>query len=422
MDRKIAKKKWSTQRVSTIGAGIAFIGLMLFILYGGDGSTSLNIDESRIRLAQVKQGEFLEYIPITGEVEPHTTVYLDLEEGGIVEHIHIQGGVPVKKGDLILSFTNATAQQRNIDSESRQLDTLNQLRTQKFSLTQQALALDEQLLDLNKQIDDAQRRYNQLKGMIEMNMQVVSRDEFETAEKNIQYLIDKRDLHQKRITQESILRKQQEQSIDESIVRTNRSLIILSRIMDSLEVRAPIDGQLTSMYAEIGQSFNRGQRIGQIDKLDSFKVRSDIDQHYISRVSVGQVGTFRFNGQVYRLEISKIYPEVVDNIFQVDMEFVDELADGIKRGQTLQIELSLGESMTTKMVNKGGFYRHTNGRWAYKISADGMSARKINIVPGRLNPQSFEILEGLEIGDWIITSGYDTYNDVEQLNFEKPIR
>lgn len=422
MDRAIPKKKWPASKILMLAGGVGFIALLGFVFFGGSGGTRLNIDTSRISVAQVKEGEFQEYIPITGSVQPHTTVFLDLEEGGIVERVYTQGGVPVKKGDLILSFNNVTAQQRNIDSESRQLDTLNQLRSQKINLTQNYLQSQERLLDTNKQILDAERRFKQLEKMRQSDSSIVSQDEYETARDNLAYLTERRVLQEERIRQEGILKAQQEQSIDDSIERTNRSLEILSRIMDSLEVRAPIDGYLSSMNAEVGQSFNKGQRIGQIDQLDSFKVRADIDQYYISRVSPGQIGTFDFNNQTFQLQVDKIYSEVVNQAFQVDMEFVGNLANGIRRGQTLQIDLSLSESSTTKVVSKGGFYRHTNGRWVYKVAEDGLSATRIPIVSGRQNPQSFEILEGLEVGDWIITSGYDTYNDVDVLNFSEPMK
>jgi len=422
MDRAIPKKTWTASRISLLIGGAAFIFLLIYLITGTGSGSRLSIDSNRISISQVTAGEFQEYIPINGSVQPHTTVYLDLEEGGIVEQIYTQGGVPIKKGDLILSFTNATAQKANIDSESRQLDTLNQLRTQKFTLTQNALQRQESLLDLNKQIQDAQRRFDRFKKLMENPTTSLPEDEFEAAEDNLSYLKERKVLLLERIKQEDLLREQQEQSIDESIDRTNRSLQVLSRIMDSLEVRAPIDGHLSSMNAEVGQSFNRGQRIGQIDQLDSFKVRAEIDQFYISRVTPGQIGTFDFGGQTYQLQVDKIYPEVIDSAFQVDMEFTDELATGIKRGQTLQIELSLSESTSTTLVKKGGFYRHTSGRWVYKISEDGLSASRVPIVSGRQNPQSFEILEGLSVGDWIISSGYDTFNDVDTLTFSEPIK
>jgi HlyD family secretion protein len=422
MDKAIPKKKWPASKIMLILGVVGFTSLLAYLIFSSGGGTRLNVDVSRISLAQVHEGEFQEYIPITGSVQPHTTVYMDLEEGGIVEQIHIQGGVPVKTGDLILSFSNATAQKANIDSESRQLDTLNQLRTQKFNLRQEELLRQEQLLDLNKQIQDAERRFKRFEQLMDESATNISKDEFEALRDNVTYLKERKGLLQERIRQENVLREQQEQSIDESIDRTNRALEVLAQIIDSLEVRAPIDGHLSSMNAEIGQSFTRGQRIGQIDQLDSFKVRADIDQYYISRVIPGQVGTFDFGGQTYQLQVDKIYPEVTNNAFQVDLEFVDNVASGIKRGQTLQIDLSLSESTSTKIVNKGGFYRHTNGRWVYKISEDGTTAIRVPIVSGRQNPQSFEILEGLEIGDTIITSGYDTFNDVDVLNFSEPVR
>lgn len=421
MDKPIPKKRWSTRKLATIGGGLLLAALLIYLVSVSGGNSRLRVDADRISIAQVERGAFEEYVPINGSVQPHTTVYLDLEEGGIVEKIYAQGGVPVEKGDLILSFTNATAQKSHIDSESQLLRALNELRTQKINLTQSHLSSQERLLDLNKNILDAERRFNQLQQLKKNNSPSVTQDEFETARDDLNYLKEKRVLLQERIHQEGILREQQEQSIDESIERTDRSLAILSRIMDSLEVRAPISGHLSSISAEVGQSFTRGQRIGQIDQLDSFKVNAAIDQYYISKVKIGQRGSFEFDGQTYELEISKIYPEVINDSFSVDMEFVSDLANGIKRGQTLQIDLSLSESNTTNIVSKGGLYRYTNGRWAYKISEDGKSAHRVPIVAGRQNPQMFEVLEGLNVGDWIITSGYDTYNDVDELIFSEPV-
>jgi HlyD family secretion protein len=195
----------------------------------------------------------------------------------------------------------------------------------------------------------------------------------------------------------------------------NRNLDVLARIAESLAVRAPVDGQLSSLSAEVGQSFQRGARIGQIDQLDSFKVQADVDQYYISKVALGQTGKFEMDGRRYRLQVSKVYPEVAKDVFQVDMLFVGDVPPGIRRGQRLQIDLSLSESRVTNIIEKGGFYRHSNGRWAYRVAEDGRSARRTNVVFGRENPQSVEVIDGLEVGDWVITSSYEGLNDVDEL-------
>lgn len=422
MDRPIPKKAWTTRRLVAVTAGAAFVALIGYLLLGSRSQSRIEVDPSRISLSRVTTGDFQEYIPITGNVLPHTTVYLDLEEGGIVEQIHVRGGLWVEKGDLILTFSNAAAQKQNIDSEARLLDNLNQMRVSKFNLTQQNLLRQEQRLDLDYEIADLAKTFKRYEKLAARPNSQLPREEYEATRDRLAYLKQKRELLDERIRQESLLREEQEKQINDSIERVDRSLEILARIMDSLEVRAPISGHLSSMNAELGQNFQRGQRIGQIDQLDSFKVRANIDQYYISKVAVGQRGNFDFNGRRYELEISKIYPEVLDNSFQVDMEFVGETTKDIKRGQSLQIDLSLSETSRTPLLTKGGFYRFTNGRWVYKLAEDGMSATRVAIVPGRQNPQAFEVLDGLSEGDWVVTSGYDRFNKAERLIFTSPAR
>jgi HlyD family secretion protein len=421
MDRPIEKKNWTPRRTA-LAVSLAVGAIALVYLVATSGTTRLNIESARLSVAQVKQGEFQEYVPINGAVQPLTTVYLDLEEGGIVEKIYVEGGNPIKKGELILSFSNTTAQKQNIETETRLLENLNLLRNSRITLTQSNLMLKDQLLDLNHKIVEQEKTFARFERLMKSPNSQLTKEQFETARDLLTYYKDKRALLEERIRQEKILEQQQSTQIDSSIIRIERNLEILAKIIDSLEVRAPIDGHLSTLSAEIGQSFQRGERIGQIDQLESFKVRADVDQYYISKVAIGQHGTFNFDGREYRLQVTKIYPEVKDSLFQVDMTFHDDVPSGIKRGQTLRIDLSLSESKRTNVVAKGGFYKHTNGRWAYRVSEDGRSARRVNIVLGRQNPQSVEVLEGLNVGDWILTSNYESFNDVDELSFPEPVQ
>lgn len=419
-DRPIERKAWTARR-SAIAASLGVSAIALAYLVSTSGTTRLNVEAARFSVAQVKEGEFREYVPINGTVQPLTTVYLDLEEGGIVEKIYVEGGNPIEQGELILSFSNTTAQKANIETETRLLENLNQLRNSKIELTQSRLMLQDQLLDLNHKIVEQQKTHARYERLVESPHPEISREAFETARDLLQYYQDKRTLLEERIRQEKILELQQSSQIDSSIARVERNLQVLAKIIDSLAVRAPIDGQLSTLSAEIGQSFERGERIGQIDRLDSFKVRGDVDQYYISKVAIGQHGTFEFGGREHRLTIVKIYPEVTAGLFQVDMNF-DAVPEGIKRGQTLRIDLSLSEVKRTNVVAKGPFYAHTHGRWVYRVAPDGKSARRTRIVVGRQNPQSVEVLEGLAAGDWILTSSYDRFDDVDELTFPESIR
>ncbi|HTE42590.1 MAG TPA: HlyD family efflux transporter periplasmic adaptor subunit [Steroidobacteraceae bacterium] len=422
MDKQIEKKAWPPQRIAVFaGVGVVVLGLV-WVLLGIGGRNSVNAQSERISIAQVKQGEFQEYVPINGTVQPNTTVYLDLEEGGIVEKIYVEGGSPIKKGALILSFSNSAAQKQNIEAETRLIDNLNQLRNSKINLTQSNLMLKDQLLDLEYKINELEKTYVRYQQLMKSPNSQLSKEQFENTRDQLVYLKNKRELLQQRIVRETELQEQQSVQIDSSVKRVNRNLEILSRIIDALEVRAPIDGHLSTLSAEVGQSFQRGQRIGQIDQLQSFKVRANVDQFYISKVSAGQQGKFDFGGRSYQLEVTKIYPEVTNDVFQVDLVFQEGVPEGIKRGQTLQIDLGLSESKTTNVVAKGSFHRHTNGRWAYVVAPDGLSARRADIVTGRQNPQFVEVLEGLKVGDWIITSDYDGFNNAEELTFQTPLR
>ena len=422
MDKPIEKKNWPPRRIAIYGGSALGVIVLLWLIVANAGKTSINIGGDRITVAQVHRGEFQEYVPINGAVQPNTTVYLDLEEGGIVEHIYVQGGNPVKKGTLILSFSNSSAQKQNIEAETRLIDNLNQLRNSKITLTTSNLILKDQLLDLEYKISELEKTFARYQELEKSRSSPLSREQYENTRDQLTYLKNKRDLLKERIQRETDLQEQQSTQVDSSIKRVNRNLDILGHIIESLEVRAPIDGQLSTLNAEIGQSFQRGQRIGQIDQLDSFKVRATIDQYYISKVATGQRGRFQFAGRDYQLEVAKIYPEVTNDVFQADLTFVGDLPEGIKRGQTLQIDLSLSASSTTNVVNKGSFYRYTNGRWVYRVSEDGKSAARTKVVLGRQNPQSVEVLEGLSDGDWIITSNYEPFNDVDELNFPESIK
>jgi HlyD family secretion protein len=422
MDRPIAKKNWPPKRIAIYSAaGLGTLALISLVI-ANSGKTRLNIGSERLSVGQVTKAAFQEYVPITGNVQPNTTVYLDLEEGGIVEKIYVEGGSPIKKGDLILAFSNSAAQKANIEAETRLIDNSNQLRNSKITLTQSNLILKDQLLDLEYKISELERTFTRYQELMKKPSAQLSREQYEATRDQIVYLKNKRDLLIERIRRETDLQEQQSTQIDMSIKRVDRNLQILSRIIDSLEVRAPISGHLSSLNAEIGQNFQRGQRVGQIDQLDSFKVRANIDQYYISKVAVGQHGKFEFDGHPSELEVIKIYPEVTNDVFQADLKFVGTPPEGIKRGQTLQIDLSLSETKTTNVVAKGSFYRHTNGRWVYVLSEDGTSARRANIVLGRQNPQSVEVLEGLKTGDWVITSNYELFNDVDELSFPEAIK
>ena len=420
MDRAIEKKGWSAGRITLISC-ICFIFIFLtYLVISRSGTTRLKVDPTRMTISQVKYGDFREYYPFDGTVVPVTSVYLDIEEGGRVEEIFVEGGQSIQKGDRILRFSNDTLQRNSIDTETRLLENLDTLRNTQFNRAQSKLLLRDTLLELNYRILKLEKKYKRYKVLKEDEI-VISDEQYEDVTDELNYLIAKRDLLKERIKQEDLLSEKQVEQANKSIDRLSVSLDLLAKTMDSLEVRAPISGHLSSISAEIGQTINRGQRIGQIDILDRLKIRAGIDQYYNSKVNTDTKGKFTLDGKSYEVEVMKIYPEVINNQFNVDMAFIGDPPEGVKRGQTLTVELDFSESEQRLMVTKGGFFQETGGRWVYLISKDGKTAYRTDIRLGRQNPRYVEVLEGLKEGDMVITSGYDTFKEADTLIFDEPI-
>jgi HlyD family secretion protein len=414
MDRKLeARERWTRSRLAAVAgavlAAVVIVGL-------------LATRSSRMTTAFVEHGEFRDYYPFDGIVEPMTTVYLDVEEGGRVEEVFVEGGHAIQEGDLILRFSNTTLRRSAIDTETQLLENLDILRNTQFNRAQSSLLLREQLLELDHRILELQKRYDRYDALGEAGrISDISQEMFETTRDELKYLRDKRDLLEQRIAQEDELSRKQLEQANESIERLNVSLGLLTRIVESLDVRAPISGFLSSIDVEVGQNVNRGERIGQIDQLDAYKIRVSVDQYYISRVEIGTPGKFELDGESYDVKVSRIYPEVVNDAFAVDVDFVGLVPATIKRGQRLVVELSFGGSVESLIVAKGGFFQGTGGRWAYLVAEDGRSARRVPIRVGRQNPRFLEVLEGLKPGDWIVSSSYETFNEVDELRFTEPI-
>lgn len=421
MDRVLEQRRGPGVR-SFVFAGFVIAALALaWLLVSRSGESRLRVDPTRMTTSEIRVGEFREYYPFDGRVEPETTVYLDIEEGGRVEEIFVEGGQYVEQGDLILRFSNATLQRSTIDTETRLVENLNALRNTQITLAQNALLLREQLLDHEYRISELEKTFARYESLQSAN--AVTQEEYERVRDELVYWNEKRELLIERIAQEEVLSESQLAQADTSIQRLNVMLDLVSQIINSLEVRAPISGYLSNISAELGQNINRGQRIGQIDVLDGYKIGVAIDQYYISRVAVGTRGRFELDGQSYEAVIDKIFSEVdvASNTFEVDMAFVGEVPQNLRRGQRLTVEMSFGEPSESLMAARGGFYQQTSGRWVYLIAEDRESATRTSIRLGRQNPRFVEVLEGLRPGDWIITSSYDAFNEVDELVFTQPI-
>ncbi len=418
MDRPLERKSWPASKILWLtGAGAVLLSLA-YMVVDRAGRSTLQVDPSRLTIARVEHGEFREYFPFDGTVEPVTTVYLDIEEGGRVEEIFIDGGHYVHEGDLILRFSNATLQRTSIDTETRLVENLNALRNTQLTLAQNALLLEDSLLDLNHRISEQEKtldRYERLLANPD-GITDLTRETFERVRDELSWLRAKRVLLRERIDREEVLSRQQLLQAEQSIERLTMSLELLNRIVDSLEVRAPIAGFLSSIDARLGENINRGQRIGQVDVLDEYKISVRVDQFYISRVEAGTTGRFRLDGETYEVVVQRIYPEVVNDVFRVDVGFAERVPPDLRRGQRVSVELSFGEPTQTLTVARGGF-QQAGGRWVYLLAEDGRSAMRTPSRFGRQNPRFVEVLEGLKAGDHIITSSYDLFNEADELRF-----
>jgi len=418
MDRVIERKRGPSSRTMVL-AGLVVVALgIVYVLASRSGGSRLRVDPTRMTTAAVAHGQFREYFPFDGRVEPVTTVYLDIEEGGRVEEIFVEGGHHVEKGDLILRFSNTALQRSSIDTETRLVENLNSLSNTQFARAQNALLLRDQLLDLEYRIVDTEKTYKRYEPI---SNEAITREAFEKARDELAYLKDKRELLKERIAREDELNARQLEQAESSMERLNLNLDLLERIVQSLEVRAPISGFLSNIDAEIGQNINRGQRIGQIDVLDDYKISVSVDQYYISRVEVGTPGRFDLDGKTYDVVVDKIFPEVVNDAFTVDVAFAGEVPENLRRGQRITVEMNFGAPSESLMVARGGFQQQTAGRWVYLVSEDRESARRVPVRLGRQNPRFVEVLEGLRPGDRIITSSYEAFNEADELRFTQPI-
>lgn len=413
MDRVIEKKRWSTKRIMTI-AGIT--GLILLIagsIYFTSGKSKLNVDTERLTVSDIKKGPFQEFIPVNGVVLPRTTIYLDAVEGGRVEEKYVDDGAIMKKDQPILRLSNTDLELNLVNQETQVYNLITQMQIARNAALQNTTSKLNQMTDVESQLKEAERIYNLNKTLLAKN--AIGSQEYQQSLNNYNYYSEKKKLTSKILGQDSVSTQQQLSQAEQSFKGAQNALNVMRKKVGDLIVRAPVDGQLTSLDAEVGQSKNKGERLGQIDITDGYKVRVDIDEHYISRVFNGLRGDFTFSDTTYTLEIKKVYTQVTNGRFQVDMEFVGKIPKGIRRGQTLQIRLALSDETQALLVPKGGFYQQTGGNWIFKVSADGSKAYKVDIQLGRQNPDYYEVLNGLQPGDKVITSSYENYGDNDEL-------
>ena len=417
MDRIIEKKTWNTKRLLTIGGIAALVLLIAFVIYSTSGKSKLDVDPERLTISTITKGPFQENIPVNGVVMPLTTIYLDASDGGRVEEKYVEDGAMLKKGQPILRLSNTDLELQLASQETAVYGQQIQMQISHNAAAQNTISKLQNMADVESTYKEAERVYNLDKQLYEKK--AIGLQDYKVAQNNYNYQLQKRKLTRQILSQDTVLVRQQDAQSREQISQMKAALEMMRKKVSDLTVRAPIDGQLTSFDAEIGQDKAKGEHLGQIDVASGFKVRVGVEEHYLSRVFTGLKGDFEFADKTYKLVIKKVFTQVVNGQFNVDMYFVGAVPEGIRKGQTLQVRLFLSDETTALLLPKGGFYQQTGGNWIFKLSEDGKKAYKVDIQINRQSPDYYELTSGLKVGDKVITSSYETYGDNQELILKK---
>ena len=416
---KIIEKKTGWRIAFTKKALPWWLGalLLVFVIYliARPNNKTLRVDKDTVTISSAVKGEFNDYIRISGRVQPMTTIQLSPQEGGIVEKILIEEGSPVKAGDAILILNNDNLDLQILNSEAELAEKENILRNTQIQMEQQKLDVRQNVLEYGTNVERLRRAYEQQKALYEDKL--IAKEEYLKAEEDYQLALQKYNLMTERSRQDSLYRGTQIDRMEESLENMQLNMSMIRRRKSNLIVKAPIDGELGLLDVVLGQSIAAGTKIGQINSVGTYKVEAQIDEHYIDRVIAGLEATFERQGETYSTVIRKVYPEVRDGKFKADFKFGGEQPDNIRAGQTYYLNLQLGQPEEAVIIPRGTFYQKTGGKWIYVVNKEGTKAVKREIRIGRQNPQYYEVLEGLEPGERVITSGYDTYGDSDVLVF-----
>ena len=418
MDKIIEKKKGLraafTKKALPFWLGALLLAFIVYLIARPNNKT-LRVDKDTLTVSSAVMGEFNDYIRISGRVQPMTTIQLSPQEGGMVESILIEEGSIVKKGDPILILSNDNLDLQILNSEAELAEKENILRNTQIQMEQQKLDVRQNELEYGTNLERLRRAYEQQKALYEDKL--ISREDYLKAEEDYRLAQQKYDLIRERSKQDSLYRGTQIDRMEESLDNMLLNMQMIRKRKSNLIVKAPIDGELGLLDVVLGQTVASGAKIGQINSVGVYKVEAQIDEHYIDRVVAGLEATFERQGETYSTVIRKVYPEVREGKFKADFKFDGEQPDNIRAGQTYYLNLQLGQPEEAVIIPRGTFYQKTGGKWIYVVNKEGNKAVKREIRIGRQNPQYYEVLEGLEPGERVITSGYDTYGDSDVLVF-----
>ena len=418
MDKIIEKKKgWRaafTKKALPYWGGALVLALVLWLVFR-DNSATLRVNADSLTISQVSQGEFNDYIRVSGQVQPMTTIQISPQEGGIVQEIVTEEGSRLKAGDVIVRLSNDNLDLQILNSEAELAEKENILRNTLISMEQQKLSLKQDKLQLQTEVARLKRKYEQNKALYEDRL--IAREDYLTSKEDYELAAGKLELVKDRAEQDSLYRSVQILQMQESLDNMRCNMLMIRHRKENLTIKAPIDGELGLLDVVLGQSISAGMKIGQINNLDSYKIEAQIDEHYIDRVSAGLAATFQRQNDSYGAIIRKVYPEVRDGKFKADFKFEGETPDNIRSGQTYYLNLQLGQPENAVLVPRGTFYQKTGGKWIFVVAPEGGKVVRREIRIGRQNPQYYEVLEGLQPGEKVITSGYDSFGDNDVLVF-----
>jgi HlyD family secretion protein len=415
MDRVKPKKFWNSKRISIIGGSVLLVTFLVYQFFFADKRSKLNVEQDKLTVSTVKQGKFDEFIVVTGVVQPLKTIQLDAIVGGYVTEKLIEGGNMVKQGDVLLRLENQNLKLSFLQSETEASRLVNDLQNTRQNLKVARFTLQKTLSDLDFQLDQARDAHD--RNVKLYKDKVIPEADYLKTKRDYEKLVKQREIEIESQKYQDENAKMQINQLEGTLASTQKNVSLWRQTLDNLVVKAPVSGLLSSMNIEVGSNISQGQNIGQIDDLNGFKMRVSVDEHYLSRIFVGLSGSMEFNAKDYGLKIIKIYPEILSGRFEVDMKFDNGAPELVKRGQSAPIRLQLGQPSQATLLPVGGFFSETGGNWVYVVGDGGKRAAKRKITLGRKNPEYFEVLEGLQPGEKVITSSYENFGDNEVLEF-----
>ena len=424
MDKPLAKKTKKKYQAKYIFAGLStsvFIAAFAFsqssasLIHSGK---NYNVTSSNLVISTIKQAEFAEYLPLRGVVEPEKTIFIDAIDGGRVEEVFIQEGALVEKGQAILKLSNTNLQLNVLAREAEVSEQINNMRNTRLALEQNQLSLKRDVIELDFEVLRLQKQFTRNQALIAKNL--ISEQAFEMVKDELDFQLKYRETVKQSQEKEALLQSQQLEQLARSIKTLESNLAISRGSLDKLIIRAPSNGQLTFLDAQVGESKSNGQRLGQVDLIEQYKVTAQVDEFYVSRVAKGQTASFALNQQIVQIDVAKVYPGIDNGTFKVDFSLSDKtIAKQLRLGQSVQLKFNLSSTESKLQIANGGFVQNTAGSWVFVVDENGAQASKRNIRLGRKNPQSIEVLSGLTQGERVITSSYASFADADKLSLSE---